>query len=236
MIGDAFRRIMHSEQAEDSLRTAGAAAGVIWATVMLHELGHAAATAALGGKIDELSFGFGPEIVRWGTKPTVHLRAIPLGGYAKVDLETLVPRDRIKVFLAGPLLNVAAGLLILRVAGRPPRALAPVGRRRGLQVSGAIGALRMVRQAARHSPRAVAAIAGAINVSLGLANLLPLYPLDGGMVTTTLLEERNVPERQRSTFRKVTAGIMGLIVLGALVTDVRRWWGAVNGGAGGGST
>ncbi len=41
----------------DGARTALSAAGVVWATVMLHELGHAAATAALGGRIEEISVG-----------------------------------------------------------------------------------------------------------------------------------------------------------------------------------
>ena len=65
-------------------------------------------------------------------------------------------------------------------------------------------------------------LAGAINVGLGLMNLLPVYPLDGGHAVMSLMEARGVPRPARMAFARLTAAVFFLLVQSAMVGDLRR--------------
>ncbi|MDQ7819126.1 MAG: site-2 protease family protein [Armatimonadota bacterium] len=204
-----------------SLRRSLAAAGVIGATVALHELAHAWAALRLGGRVREVGVGFGPPLLRGALRgiPVV-LRVLPVGGYAAVDTETLPVRRRIPVLLAGPLANVAAGLaLLLGLRGHP--APARTGSR-PLEISGVVGALAALAGAARHGAGAVGRVAGAVNLGLGLMNLLPVYPLDGGHVVVGLMEARGLPARVRQAFVRLSLLVFVLLAEAALLADLRR--------------
>jgi len=83
-----------------------------------------------------------------------------LGAAASPRLETTRPRDEIAVALAGPIVSIALGGVLL--------ALAAAG--------DAIGTAPAVTIAQ------IALVIGTLDVALGLLNLLPAYPLDGGRV------------------------------------------------------
>jgi len=201
------------------------AAGVIGATVALHEAAHAVMAVRAGGKVKEIGIGFGPQIARTrvrtraGEIPLV-LRALPLGGYAAIDVDQIPPDRRVPMLLAGPLANILVGLpLMLSLRNEAP---IPLDGDRRVGVAGLIGTVSALLRAAGRGPAAVLQLAGAINVGLGIMNLLPIYPLDGGHLAMALMERRGIPKPARTTFARLTAAIFFWLVQAALLADVRR--------------
>lgn len=197
------------------------ALGVVGATVALHEAGHAIAAVRAGGRVNEVGIGFGPPLLRFRVRgmPVV-VRALPLGGYANVDAEQLPPRRRIPLLLAGPLANIAAGIPLLLAFRRHPVEVPITGRRAGL--TGFVGTVVSLAQAATRGPGSVARLAGSINVGLGMMNLLPVYPLDGGHVVMSVMEAQGVPRAIRTMFARITAAIFLSIARVAMLGDMHR--------------
>jgi Zn-dependent protease len=163
--------------------------GVIAAAFLLsalaHELGHAVAARRVG-------LPGGPVIVYF------------FGGAASTRLETVRPRDEVFVAIAGPLVSLAAGALLL-----------------GLAVLGEFageGALQAVGR--------VAFVIGVMNLLLGAVNLLPAFPLDGGRIARGIAWARTGdPARAlriaASSGRNLgilfsRAGIVGILVVDSL--------------------
>ncbi len=134
---------------------------VLVAALFLHELGHAFAARRLG----------------------LHVEAIvlqPWGGEAQVRGLGLRPSLELPVAAAGPLANVAVGLLFLPIPG------------------------------------AFAAAVSAINLLLGLANLLPALPLDGGRMLRAWLAETSPWPDATNAVRLLTRWVaLGVLVAGA---------------------
>ncbi len=198
------------------------AVGVIGATVAVHEAAHAVAATRVGGRVNEVGVGFGPVLLRTrlGRLP-VAVRAFPLGGYAHVDVDEVPPRRRVPLLLAGPLANIALGLpLMLALRRQPMVDLGDMDRRLGL--TGAIGTFSALFRAADLGPGAVARLAGAINVGLGVMNLMPVYPLDGGHVVNSILEARGASRGARALFTRLTAVAFAVLVQRAMFADLRR--------------
>lgn len=197
------------------------ALGVVGATVALHEAAHAVAAARAGGTVKEVGVGFGPPLLRFRLRglPVV-VRALPLGGYAAVNAEQIPPRQRIPMLLAGPLANIVAGLPVLLAFRRHHVEVPTGGRRVGL--TGFLGTLAALASAAAQGPGSLARLAGAINVGLGVMNLLPVYPLDGGHVALGLMEARGVPRQTRTAFARLTTAAFILLVQAAMLGDLRR--------------
>jgi membrane-associated protease RseP (regulator of RpoE activity) len=198
------------------------AAGVIGGTVLLHEVAHAVAARRAGGEVKEVGIGFGPPLARGRIGGVaVTLRPIPLGGFAAIDIERLPPARRLPVVLAGPLVNIAVGLVLRRLA-HPGAAIGLPGQTRRVEVGGLLSALRMLTQAAAGGPAALARTAGDINLSVGLANLLPVLPLDGGHIAAAHLEAAGVRRGVVAGFRRVTAGLFLWFALRVLLADLIR--------------
>lgn len=203
-----------------------AAGGVIGATVALHEAAHAVMALRAGGKVKEIGIGFGPPIartsIRTGTgEIPVVLRALPLGGYAAIDVDAIPPDRRIPLLLAGPLANIAVGLPLMLLLRKDAVPLPLEGDRR-VGLAGLIGTVSALLRAAGRGPAAVLQLAGAINVGLGIMNLLPIYPLDGGHLAMAYMERRGIPKPARMTFARLTTAIFFYLVQAALIADVRR--------------
>lgn len=93
--------------------------------IMIHELGHFAVAKAMGIRVNEFSIGMGPKIVSWGKKETSYsLRCLPIGGFVAMEGEDESSEDprafrnrpvwrRLLVVLAGPIMNLVLGFLIL---------------------------------------------------------------------------------------------------------------------------
>jgi membrane-associated protease RseP (regulator of RpoE activity) len=198
------------------------AIGVIGATVALHEAAHAVAAARAGGRVREVGIGFGPVVLRTRVANLpISVRALPLGGYAHIDVDEVPPHRRVPLLLAGPLANIAVGIPLLLLFRRHPVVdLGEYGRPVGL--TGAIGTFTALFRAAEAGPGAVGRLAGAINVGLGVMNLMPVYPLDGGHVVNSILEARGASPSARALFTRLTAAVFALIVQRAMVADLRR--------------
>lgn len=101
--------------------------GVVAFMILIHELGHFFACRLFGVEVEEFGFGFPPRITRLftlrGTDYT--LNWIPLGGFVRPlgeaqpevegGLAASRPLVRIGVYLAGPLMNLLAAVVIYAV-------------------------------------------------------------------------------------------------------------------------
>jgi len=205
------------------------ALGVIGGTVLLHEVAHAVAARRAGGVVREVGVGFGPVVARCRIRGVdVTLRPVPIGGFAAIDVEKLPPRRRATVLLAGPLANIAAGLLLRQMAGFPaggrsgPGPVGLPGQTRPVEVGGLLAAMVMLRRAAAAGPRSLVRTAGDINLSVGLANLLPIVPLDGGHLVAAQLEAAGASRAAVFAFKQITAGLFAWLVSRVLVSDLVR--------------
>ena len=98
--------------------------GVLASMIILHELGHFAACRLFGVEVEEFGIGFPPRITRMftlrGTEYT--LNWIPLGGFVRPlgeaqpevegGLAASKPLVRIGVYIAGPLMNLLAAVVL----------------------------------------------------------------------------------------------------------------------------
>ncbi|MGH2403608.1 MAG: site-2 protease family protein [bacterium] len=198
------------------------AVGVIGGTVVLHEMAHALAARRAGGDVKEIGIGFGPPLAkaRWGAT-LVTLRPFPIGGFAAIDVDRLPPGRRTPVLLAGPLANILAGLILRQLGGASGPAVLP-GQTRPVEVGGLVAALTMLVRAAGGGTRALVRTAGDVNVSIGLANLLPILPLDGGHLAAARLEAAGADSSVVAAFKQITAGFFVWLALRVLFADLAR--------------
>ncbi|MDQ7859619.1 MAG: site-2 protease family protein [Armatimonadota bacterium] len=198
------------------------AVGVLAGTVLVHEIAHAVAARRAGGEVREVGLGFGPPLARRRVADVdVTLRAIPLGGFAAIDVERLPPARRIPVLLAGPLANVAVGLALRLLAGRAGPTTLP-GQTRRVEVGGMLAALAMLTQASARGPASLLRAAGDVNLSVGLANLVPAVPLDGGHLAAAQLEALGAGRGVIAAFRQVSAALFVSFALRVLLADLAR--------------
>ena len=101
--------------------------GVLASLIILHEVGHFLACLIFGVKVEEFGIGFPPRITKLfefrGTEYT--LNWIPLGGFVKPlgesqpeiegGLAASKPLVRIGVYLAGPIMNLLAAVVIYSI-------------------------------------------------------------------------------------------------------------------------
>ena len=102
--------------------------------IFIHELGHYIAARAFGVGIKEFAIGMGPKLFsRRGKHNLFSVRALPIGGFVsmigeyaddreedldeadrgKTPLNTIPVWRRIVICLAGPLMNILLGMLII---------------------------------------------------------------------------------------------------------------------------
>lgn len=133
--------------------------------------------------------------------PVRSITLLPIGGVSQMGAMPESPRQEFAVAVAGPLLSFALALgfgVLASVTGSPP-----------LAVAGPIGSGHILVDLFR------------INLILGLFNLAPAFPLDGGRALKAMLSL--VMEPLRATRIAVTIGqaLAGLLfVVGVLF----NWW------------
>jgi Zn-dependent protease/predicted transcriptional regulator len=165
-------------------------AGIVFGSVILHELGHAL-------------------VARRGGIPAKAIILLPIGGVTLLDESQAIPdpaktwkRD-IRVAIAGPLVNlfIAGGsaLLVLALAPHFPLWTKPLV----------------------HSSNLVRSLVWG-NVYLGLFNLLPAYPMDGGRVLRALYSRQMDPVR--ATQRAVRIGHVFAVLMMMVGMLVSNWW------------
>jgi len=142
------------------MRLGGALFGVLFVSVLLHEIGH-----ILAGRATE---GSGDEILMW-----------PLGGLAFV--ETSRPSSQAIVAAAGPFVNLVLVGIFFRAAvmsGAVPRSLNPLVVPFSIESFGT----NLVYD--------LQVLAFWSNWAMLLINLVPAYPLDGGQIVRSWLTAR----------------------------------------------
>ena len=83
----------------------------------------------------------------------------------------------------------------------------------GSQVSGPIGIVQSSSDAYRHGVSDYLFVIGLISLSLGVLNLLPLLPLDGGHMAFSLIERARGRAVSREIYERVSAVGIALVVL-----------------------
>jgi Zn-dependent protease/CBS domain-containing protein len=164
--------------------------GIIFGSVVLHELGHAL-------------------VARGSGIPAKSIILLPIGGVTILDEAQATPdpvnawkRD-IRIAAAGPLVNLA-------IAGVTALILVTV-----------IPGFKLIARPPMHSSALLRSIVWA-NVYLGLFNLLPAYPMDGGRVLRALFSRQMDPVQ--ATQRAVRIGNVFSILFMMVGMLITNWW------------
>jgi len=164
--------------------------GIIFGSVVLHELGHAL-------------------VARGSGVPAKGIILLPIGGITILDEAHAIPdplnawKCDIRIAVAGPLVNlVIAGLAALILLAAIP----------GFQLMG---------RPLMHSSALLRSIVWA-NVYLGLFNLLPAYPMDGGRALRALFSRR--VDMVQATQRAVRIGHVFSILFMMVGILIGNWW------------
>ena len=198
------------------------AVGVLAGTVLEHEVAHAVAALRAGGRVREVGVGFGPVLVRGPIGGVdVSLRPILLGGFAAIETDALPHKKRRPVLLAGPLANIIAGVVLRVIAGSATPVALP-GQRRPVEAGGVLAALTMLTRAAASGSRTLLRAASDINLSVGMMNLLPVMPLDGGHLAAAELEAAGASRTAVAAFRHITAALFLSFAVSVLLSDLGR--------------
>ena len=164
--------------------------GIIFGSVILHELGHAL-------------------VARGAGIPAKGIILLPIGGITILDESQSVPdpsktwkRD-VRIAAAGPLVNLAiAGIAAAAIFAALPN-------------------FSFLAKPLVHSSNLLRSLVWG-NVYLGLFNLLPAYPMDGGRVLRSLFSRQMDPVQ--ATQRAVRIGIAFSVLFVAVGILINNWW------------
>lgn len=217
--------------------------------VLIHESGHFFVAKLCKVKVNEFAIGFGPTIwSRQGKSTKYALRLIPLGGFVSMEGEDKRSTKegsfseasilkRIAIVLAGGIVNIIFAILIFWCLSAYyvgfQNAFYNVGffiknMYEGIvqiftgkvtidQMMGPVGISNVVSQTSGFADFIY--ILSVISLSLGVTNLLPFPPLDGGKVVLLLIEGiRRKPFSEKFEVALQSAGFLILITLSIFVT------------------
>ena len=223
--------------------------------IVIHELGHFLVAKLFNVKIKQFAIGFGPTIwKKQGKETSYELKAIPLGGFVNmlgeeepVDDERAynkksIPK-RMCILVAGGAVNIIFGLIVCAIIASTilgiEKGLAFTGKFLGASIDGVIQLFTGRVQAdqlvgivgisdmvvSTNGLQEFAYMLAIISVSLGITNLLPFPPLDGGKIFLLIIEAiRKKPLSQNAEISIQMAGFFLLIGLSIFVTynDILR--------------
>lgn len=223
--------------------------------VLIHEGGHFLTAKFCKVKVNEFSIGFGPVIWKSKHTTTQYtLRLIPLGGFVSMEGEEERSEaegsfskasilKRMMIVLAGGVINVLFGLLVyfglvilkidLQSALQYTKEfLFSIFDSLKLLFSGQVGLNQLtgpvgISNIIIHTSglESYLYMLALISVSLGVTNLLPFPPLDGGKVVLLMIEGiRKKPLKEKIEIQIQMLGFFLLIVLSLFVTyqDITR--------------
>jgi len=114
---------------------------------------------------------------------------LPIGGISVMDLDTVKPRQEFYIALAGPLASIALGLIFWVMVPFSPAGI--------------------IRQTITFTFE--------INLLLGIFNLLPGFPLDGGRVFRAYLERSRSYLKSTQITVKASNIVLALFVIGTII-------------------
>lgn len=217
--------------------------------ILIHELGHFLVAKMFKVKIKQFAIGFGPAIwKKQGKETSYELKMIPLGGFVNMLGEEEPVEDeraynkkskwqRALILLAGGAVNIIFGLLTCLIL-----AMFIFGIKNGFiftgeilkttfqsivdlftgkvqveQLTGIVGISDMVIETNRFVDFVY--MLSVISISLGVTNLLPFPPLDGGKIFLLLIEAiRRKPLKESTEIGIQMAGFLLIIGLSIFVT------------------
>jgi len=223
--------------------------------IIIHETAHFAVAKWCKIKVKEFSIGFGPCLLNKKGKETQYtLRLIPLGGYvsmlgedqredAEGSFSNASVLKRIAVVAAGGLMNILFGLLVyfILVANISDIGYAFDATKNFLwalldslkslftggisidQFMGPIGISDLVSETTKLNDFIY--LLAVVSLSLGITNLLPFPPLDGGKILLYLIEAiRKKPVKEQTEMSLQLLGFAVLIILSIYIAynDILR--------------
>lgn len=205
--------------------------------IVVHEFAHLGVAKMHGVSVPQFSVGGGPSIVHKAVGDTVyHVRAIPFGGYVIIDeVDTLSLWVRAQILLAGPLSTIilALGIIYCLIRTRINNSkealikavlsMKPPNKeeRKDTQVIvSPIGIARMAGDVLKERDlQNCWAFFGAMCLGLGIFNLFPIPPLDGGKLALLLIET----QFEIGNLAYALAHILGLLsILGIMLVSAIR--------------
>lgn len=114
---------------------------------------------------------------------------LPIGGISVMDLDTVKPKEEFNIALAGPLASFALGALFLLFIP-----IAPAG---------------IIHQ--------TVVFTAEINLLLGVFNILPGFPLDGGRVFRAYLQRKRSYLKSTQITVKLSNVVLALFVIGTII-------------------
>ncbi len=217
--------------------------------VFIHESGHFFVAKLCKVRVNEFAIGFGPTIWSKQGKVTKYaLRLIPLGGFVSMEGESEKSTKegsfseasiikRIAIVMAGGMVNIIFAIIVFWILSASfvgaKNAFYNVGLyiksmfesivqlftgRVGIdQMMGPVGISNVVSQTSGIADFIY--ILSVVSLSLGVTNLLPFPPLDGGKVVLLIIEGiRKKPFSQKFELALQSAGFLVLIILSVFVT------------------
>jgi membrane-associated protease RseP (regulator of RpoE activity) len=104
---------------------------ILWAVILLHELGHCLMSLFLNVTVKEFDIGFGPTLFSFNLHNLpVSFHLLPLGGYNDIDRESFDRASlgvRTAIILSGIGLNIISAILVNFKRGCPKFAVLPLG-------------------------------------------------------------------------------------------------------------
>lgn len=223
--------------------------------VIIHEGGHFCIAKLCKVKVNEFSIGFGKALwSRQGKETKYSVRMIPLGGYVSLegedehsDAEGSFSNSsiwkKIAIVSAGAIVNILFGLLVyfllvtvhygieiaIRSTGGFIAALGDsirilfTGGTKIDDLAGPVGITAIVSQTS--SITDFVYLLSVISLSLGITNLIPIPPLDGGKLLLYVIEAiKRKPLKEKTSLRIQMIGFSFIIGLSLFVlyNDVMR--------------
>ena len=217
--------------------------------VFIHESGHFCVAKLCKVRVNEFAIGFGPTIWSKKGKVTKYaLRVIPLGGFVSMEGEDEPSEKegsfskasvwkRILIVAAGATVNIIFAIIVFWCLSTyyvgPLNALYNVGYylqtmwqgivqlftgKVGIdQMTGPVGISSAVAQTSTVADFIY--LLSVISLSLGVTNLLPFPPLDGGKIVLLIIEGiRRKPLNQKFEVALQSVGMILLLTLSVFVT------------------
>lgn len=168
-------------------------------TLLIHELAHSLLASSYGVQIQSITlFFFGGISVMENPK----------------NKELVPPSKELKISLAGPLSNIVIGIVLLAinyfVFGSVSGVVDP-------ESFVSIGSSVLL-----NSVPTVLFLIGLLNLVLGIFNLLPIYPMDGGRVLRAWLAQKQSYEEATKT--TVSIGKNFAIIMAIISIFTLHWW------------